>query len=245
MRVQKHRWLLVVALTILAWPGLALADSSSSTNYRVEQTFFGSGGSLESSSSNYSAKQTLGELTVGLSESAAYRAYAGFNTTDEPYLEFFVDGDNIDLGSLDFTQETIANGTFYIRAWQASGYVVQTASTPPENVENGYQLTPLSGGGTSSPGTEQFGINLVANTSPQSYGADPVQVPDATFSFGQPAVGYATDGTFTYNQGDQVVFSDQSTSVTIYTVSYLFNIAFTTPSGLYQFNHNLVATATY
>lgn len=234
-----------MALTILSWPGIALADTSSSTNYRVEQTFFGSGGLLESSSANFQAKQTLGELAVGLSESAAFRAYAGFNTTDEPYIEFFVDGDTIDLGALDFTQETVTNGTFYVRAWQASGYVVQTASEPPENVDNGYQLTPLSGGGTSSPGTEQFGINLVSNTAPQTFGADPVQVPDATFSFGQPSVGYDTDGTFTYNIGDEVAFSDQSTSVTIYTVSYLFNISFTTPSGQYQFNHNLVATGTY
>lgn len=249
MRVFKHRSLVVALLLVFMWPGVVFADSSSSTNYQVDQTFFGSGGLLESNSANYQAKQTLGELGVGLSESAAYRAYAGFNTTDEPYIEFFVDGDSIDLGALDFTQATTTSGTFYVRAWQASGYVVQTASEPPENVDTGYKLTPMTTGGTSNPGTEQFGINLVLNDEfcgvSCDLGADPVQVPDATFSFGQPSLGYDTDGTFQYNQSDEVAFSSQSTSVTIYTVSYLFNISFTTPSGLYKFNHNLVATGTY
>ena len=36
----------------------------------------------------------------------------------------------------------------------------------------------------SSPGTEQFGINLVANTSPTTFDFESVQVPDATYGFG-------------------------------------------------------------
>lgn len=234
---------------VLTWPGLVFADSSQSPNYRVDQTFFGSGGQLDASSASYSARQSLGELTVGLTESAAFRAYAGFNTTDEPYIEFFVNASNLDIGVLGTEQATYASGSFYVRAWQASGYVVQTESPPPENVGNNYQLSPLTAGGTSTPGTEQFGINLVFNDEECGVGcdvgADPVQVPDATFSFGEVEPGYETPGTFRYNQGDIVARSTQSTSVTIYTLAYLYNISSTTPSGRYDFNHNLVATGTY
>src|SRR5690606_15935924 len=143
---------------------------------------------------------------VGLTESAAFRAYAGFNTTDEPYIEFFVNNSNLDIGVLETEQATYASGSFFVRAWQASGYVVQTESDPPQNAGTSYQLTPLIAGGTSIPGTEQFGINLVLNPDECGVscdvGADPVQVPDATFSFGQVEPGYDTPGTFRYNPGD-------------------------------------------
>ena len=123
--------------------------------------------------------------------------------------------------------------------------MVRTEANPPKNTGGAYTLAPLTGGGTSSPGTEQFGINLVANTSPATFGANPVQVPDNTFSFGVVATGYDTPNNYRYNKGDIIAKSLKSTSVTIYTISYLYNISSTTPAGEYQFNHDLVATATY
>ncbi len=245
MRQNKQRWFALFLIFVMMFSGTARADSSSSTNYKVDQTFFGSGGELDAASANYRAKQTLGELGVGLTESASYRAYAGFNTTDEPYIEFFVNADTLDLGYLDPAQARTTAGTFYIRAWQTSGYVIQTVSEPPTNTKgNNHLLTPLTAGGTSSPGTEQFGINLVDNSSP-NVGSNPVQVPDSSFSFGQAAAGYNTPNQFKYNVGDTVALSTQSTSITIYTISFLYNISVATPSGAYVFNHDLVAFAKY
>lgn len=249
MFANKQRWMVIVFLLALCWPSVVFADSSESTNYRVDQTFFGSGGVLDANSANYSSRQTLGELGVGLSESASFRAYAGFNTTDEPYIEFYVDEDTIDIGTLELGEEKTTNGSFYVRAWQSSGYVVQTVADPPTNTETGYQLSPLTAGGTNSPGTEQFGINLVLNDEfcgvGCDLGANPQQVPDATYSFGQASVGYDTDGTFRYNVGENIAESAESTSITVYTLSYLYNVSATTPSGKYEFYHNMVATATY
>lgn len=221
------------------------AQSSSSGNYRVDQTFFGSGGETDLNSTNYSGRATAGELAIGETSSLNYRAYAGFNTTDEPYIEFVVTGDNIDLDYLDTAQAKTANGTFYVRAWQSNGYVVRTESDPPTNTFGNQQLTPLSTPTTSVPGTEQFGINLVANTSPATFGAAPQQVPDNSFSFGAAATGYDIANNYKYVKGDVVAQSPRSTSVTIYTLSYLFNIDEETPSGQYDFSHVLVATATY
>lgn len=238
--------------------GRAFADSSASTNYRVDQTFFGSGGNLDASSASYRAKQTAGEVGAGNTASASYQAYAGFNTTDEPFIEFFVTNTYIDMGTLDTSSVSIKDdGEFYVRAWQAEGYVVRTESDPPKNKGGPYNLAPMTGGGASSPGTEQFGINLIRNDDflcPDGppdpdpacdVGKDPIQIPDNTFSFGSAAAGYATSGNFRYNKGDVIARSTKSTSVTQYTITYLFNISEATPAGEYELNHNLVATATY
>lgn len=255
MRINKHRWWLVCLALCLSFTGHVFADSSASTNYRVDQTFFGSGGNLDASSANYRAKQTLGEVGAGNTSSPMYQAYAGFNTTDEPFLEFFVTTNTVNLGYLDTASASTTTGEFYVRAWQAEGYVVRTESDPPKNTQGAYNLAPMTAGGASSPGTEQFGINLVknvdfiCNTAPHDpacdLGEDPVQVPDNTFSFGEVATGYDTSNNFRYNKGDIVARSQRSTSKTIYKVSYLFNISPATPAGEYKFDHNLVATATY
>lgn len=249
MHINKKLFILVLLLAFFLKAGTTQADSSASTNYRVDQTFFGSGGELDASSTNYRAKQTVGELGIGLSESASYRAYAGFNTTDEPYIEFFVNASTVDIGYLDTASASTTTGTFYVRAWQAEGYVVHTQSTTPRNAENGYLLTGMSAGGSSTPGTEQFGINLIRNVNfcgaGCHLGQDPQQVPDNTFSFGEVEPGYDTSNQFKYNRGDIIARSNQSTSVTIYTVSYLFNISELTPAGQYDFRHDMVATATY
>lgn len=228
---------------LLLIPAPSLAQTSSSTNYRVDQTFFGTGGELDASSTNYRSKQTAGELTVGNTASTNYQAFAGFNTTDDPFLEFVVTGNNIDLGYLDTVSAKTANGVFSVRAWQAGGYVVRTESDPPTNSSGGYQLAPLSSQTASSPGTAQFGINLKQNTSPTNFGTEPVGT--SGFPAGVVSTGYNTANVFKYAKGDAIAQSNQSTSVTTFTISYLFNISSITPAGQYNFNHVLVATATY
>jgi hypothetical protein len=234
----------LLGMVLALWPSYALAQSSSSTNYRVDQTLFGTGGELDAQSNTYRARATAGELGIGQTDSSSYRAFAGFNTTDEPFIEFVVTNNNINLGYLDTNSVSTATGTFYVRAWQASGYVVRTESDPPTNPSGGHQMDALTSPTASTPGTEQFGINVVDNSSP-NVGANPQQVPDNTFSFGTAATGYGGANLFKYVKGDTIAQSQQSTSVTIYTISYIFNIDETTPSGQYTFTHILVATGTY
>jgi hypothetical protein len=97
----------------------------------------------------------------------------------------------------------------------------------------------------SSVGTEQFGINLRANTSPATFGADPVQVPDNTFSFGTVAAGYNTPNQYKYVKGDTIASSSRSSGETDYTISYIMNIGNLTPGGTYNMAHVLVATSTF
>jgi len=238
--------LLAAVPSQLAYAVCANGIQSCSSNYSTDQTFFGSGGELNACSTGgtgYCSKQSAGELAVGNTKGTAYQAYAGFNTTDVPFLEFVVTGSNIDLGVLSTSSTATAIGTFSVRAWQASGYSVTTTSSPPVN--STYTLAAPATPTASAVGTEQFGINLVANTSPATFGAAPQQLPDSSFSFGIAEPGYNTTNLYKYVKDDVIARSNSSTSVTTYTISYIFNIKSSTAGGTYKFNHILVATGTY
>jgi hypothetical protein len=227
-----------MAVTILLPHGVWAQLTSPS--YRVEETFFGTGGELEANSTNYHTKQSAGELGVGNVTSSNYQANSGFNTDRPESLEFVVSGTNIDLGVLSGTTTTTT--TFTVKAYLAHGYVVQATGDPPATPS--HTLANLTSPTASAAGTEQFGMNLVANTTP-SVGANPVQLPDSSFSFGTAASGYDTPNLFKYVKNDVVAHSTKSSGTTQYTISYLYNTASTTPSGTYTFRQDLVATATY
>ena len=109
-----------------AWQttGVGLAYQSQSSNYAVDEAFFGTGGELESASANYKAKLAAGEMTVGNSASANYQMQAGFNTSDIPLLEFAVDGNTFDMGILHGQTTGLATTGFRVRNYLSSGYVI-------------------------------------------------------------------------------------------------------------------------
>jgi len=214
-----------------------------SPSYGVDEVFFGSGGVNDANSANYNARASLGDTGVGNSASANFQAYGGFTTTEEPFLEFVVNAQSVDLGVQSTGIATTGTATFTIRAWLADGYSITTTSDGPIN--DTYAITTLNTPTASSPGTEQFGINLRANTSPATVGANPVQLPDASFSYGQVGADYNTPNQYKYVKGDEIAFSNQSSSITQYTITYMMNVRGSTPAGTYIMNHNMVATARY
>ncbi len=226
-----------------------LAAESSSSNWSVDRTFFGSGGELNACSGTYCAKQTAGEIAAGNTAGTVFQAQAGNNVEREPYLAFSVAGSSTDLGYLSEAGTATTTGTFAVKTYLASGYVVRVVSDPPTNVANSaYQIAGMATTGPSSIGTEQFGINLVHNTSPaalNAVSADPVQVPDNTFSFGTVASGYDTPNQYKYVKGDIVASSTKSSGQTDYTISFIYNISHLTADGTYEFNGTLVATSTF
>ena len=117
-----------------------------------------------------------------------------------------------------------------------------TESDPPSN--GVHTMTNLTSPTASAINTEQFGINLVDNSSPD-VGANLQQMPDGTFSFGAVDNDYDNVNQFKYVKSDTIARSTKSSSITQYTMSYIFNINDYTPSGEYTFRHILVATATY
>jgi hypothetical protein len=245
----------VLALLMgLASCGVATALQSSSAHYGVDETFFGSGGELNACSASYCSKQSAGETAVGAAGSASYQIQAGNNTFRDNSLEMIVGTTNINLGQLTTTVTKTASAQFSVKSYLSSGYVVYTHSPGPKYSSHILQL--LTGAGSTT-GSEQFGINLVANACPANtnpsgaggcsggLGADPQEVPDSTFSFGHAATGYDAPDVYKYNDGDEIAYANSSSGETDYTISYLFNISNVTPAGTYVMNHDLVATATF
>lgn len=233
----------------------AIAQSSSSS-YRVEEAYFGSGGEVNLNSGSYNAQAALGSLGVGLSSSTNYDVEAGFYTPNAPYLEMFVNNTVVDLGSLSSSSTGTGVGVFWIRTYLSSTYLVKTMSQPPTS-ESGAVLNAKSTTDVSMPGTEEFGINLVANTSPITFGADRVNVPSDSYADGQAfgdgpggARDYDDSNQYAYGVGDTIARSQatvgrQAVGRTDYTISYIANINNVTAAGTYRMDHDLVAVVTY
>lgn len=259
MRKNKQRvrlgYLLLCGIFFI--PSLAAAQSSS-PNYRVEESYFGSGGNVDASSTNYRARQSAGSLGVGDISSTNYRAVAGFNTPSEPFLEAGVTGADVDFGTLSSASTSYAasqggacNCSFYVRSYLSSDYTVITASAPPTsesgNVIPAKAVQAAPDGSTS---VAEFGINLVANTVPGTMGANPANVPDGTFADGKAATGYQTANQYMYGVGNTIASSpatagNQGIGQTNYTISYIMKPADLTPAGQYTMRQTIIVVATF
>jgi hypothetical protein len=195
-KIEFRRYILAAVLFVAVMTVLPIKAfaQTSSTNYKIEESHFGPGAELDANSAHYNAQQSVGEETIGNTSSTNYQANGGFNTKDDPYLEVSVTGGNTDLGTLSPSSTSTTTSTFYVRAYLASGYSVIINSDPP--TYNTHQITPMPSQAAASPGTEQFGINLKANTSPTAFGADPSQAPDSSFGYGYAVAGYDTSNVY-------------------------------------------------
>jgi hypothetical protein len=235
----------VSILALLGGVGQSAFAQSSSLNYKVDESFFGSGGELDASSNNYRAKQSAGETAVGNASSAHYQFQGGFNTTDVPLLEFAVDGGTYDLGILDGSITGQAAANFSVRNYLSNGYIVTVrGSTPTTSAGSGHALPGLASPTGSSPGTEQFGVNLATNTNPP-IGNEPVQIPDNTYSYGSATADYASPNLFKFVDGDTIAFSPKSSGQTNYSLSMMANVARTTPAGQYGGTINIQVVPTF
>ncbi len=247
MRYIKHRlerlFLLAGILLALGSFEYANAQQVCSGSYCANEYFFGTGGENELNSTNYSGRAATGSLGVGESSSSSFTTQAGYVTTQEEYLEMIVNTTNVNLGELSSSSASTGTGTFYVRAYTSTGYFVQTISPPPSN--GAVTLANLTTQTASSVGTEQFGINLVANTSPSTFVANPSQAPDNTFAYGTAATGYNTPNLYKYVAGDTIATSTKGIGRTDYTISYLANASPISRGGEYTVDHVLVVVATF
>lgn len=243
-------------LTLSSLP-IAVFAQSTSPSYKVEESFFGTGGELDASSTNYIAQQSAGANAAGFTSSASYDATGGFLTQNQIFLEMLVTGATVSLGTLDpsayssgSAQAGGCNCSFYIRSYLSSAYSVLTISNPPTS-EGGAILDAKSvaGAPSSDPNVEEFGINLVDNASP-NIGANPTNQPDNTFADGRASAGYNTADQFKYVVGDTIAQSSATATnpaigQTNYTISYIAKPSNNTEAGFYQMDQVLVVVATY
>lgn len=233
--------LLVAAIAIGAAPAVQ-AVTSTSPNYQMTESQFGSSTADESCSDNLCARATIGDPAAGVSKAPASTASFGTVTPDEPTLEVIVEAGESHLGYLETSKTATASSSIKVRSYLSNGYMLQIIGTPPKiaNHTLSSPATPTA----STPGKEQFGINLVANTTP-NIGASPVQVPSDQTSFGTVEPAYRTPNLFKFNSGDVVARSDKESGRTDYTISMIINVSNSTPAGHYSSDFSAVVIPVY
>ena len=242
---------------VLAFPVLVAAQSSS-PSYRLEESYFGTGGEVDASSPNFRSQQSTGSLGVGQTSSNNFDAVSGFTTPSEPFLEMVVSGADIDFGTFSPSVTSFSDAvggecacTFYVRSYLSSDYSIVTASQSLTS-ENGDTIEPKASQGapSSDEDVEEFGINLVANTVPGAMGANPENVPDNTFANGQAATGYEVANQYKYANGDIIAVANaiqgnQGVGRTNFTISYIAKSSNITEAGQYTMQHVLVVVPTF
>ncbi len=241
-KVTKHKITVILMTTIVIATGPQMAGAIGSNSYQIkEDVLDGTGGS--SSSAGYRATDTAGDNAAnGGAAGTMYSSQSGPQTASEPTLAFSVDSSSVSLGSLSTSLTRTGTAVFSVLNYTSYGYIVQVIGNPPNN--GAYTLNAMASAAGSTTNTEQFGINLVANTSPL-LGADPLQVAGASFGFGSATSGYNTPNVFKYVSGDTIAQATKSSGKTTYTVTFIANIANSTPGGSYSGNQTLIVTGTY
>jgi hypothetical protein len=240
----------LVALSLPFAVRTLVGAQGASNNFRIDESFIGPGGNLDSSSTSFqlqSGQQSLGNIGVGSGASSSFQVQNGLITTPDPTLSCVINTASVPLGSFSTAVTASGTATFSVLNYTSYGYVVSVIGNPPST--SGHTLTNLGSNAGSSVNTEQFGINLTTNNvptaSPSVFGLDPVQQPDNSFSFGNIAANYDTSNSFRYNNGETIASATKSSGQTDYTISYIVNVSNSTPGGTYTGDQAIVCTGTY
>jgi hypothetical protein len=242
---MKKRWVgfylffCIVVLGYIVSP--VFADPLRSSNFQFQETSLGGTGLYSSQSANYQTAGTAGGiLGVGNSASSGFSINAGNVTTNDPALSFAIIDSNINFGTFSAGTTATATSTFSVIDYTSYGYVVQILGSPPSN--GTHTISAMASTTTSQVGTEQFGINVVANTSPTSFGANPDH---GQFGFGSAATNYGTPNNFRYVSGETIATAPKSSGQTIYTISYIVNVNTLSVGGEYSSGQTLICSGTF
>lgn len=221
--------LLIAMSVLLIFGDISQAETASSENYQAIEVEFGAGGELNSCSGEYCAHASIGSLDGSDASSPSYSAsFDQLDLDSEPTLEVIVEPGESNLGVLTTEASATKTTKIKIRSYMSGGYTLHLFGELPQYED--HKLKSLATPAEAMPGVEQFGINVVANTSP-NVGANPIQVPSGEISFGYPSEGYNQPNLFKYISGDEIARSDTETGQTDFTISMIVNISNLTPAG--------------
>lgn len=155
-----------------------------------------------------------------------------------PTLTFTVDNTVCELGPVTASTTGTCTHTMTAGTNASNGYVI--SYLPTSTLTSGSDTITESGatGAASSQGSEQFGLNLKDNATP-NIGAE------ASGGVGVASSNYNTADTFSFTtSGAQVAASSTLSDTTTFTVSYIANVANTTEAGNYSTiqTYNIVAS---
>jgi len=202
------------------------AATMSSTNYNIWlDNFSGGGGDL--SSTNYKIDSSISFEQGAQASSNNFAETIAFSAIDdEPTVGFSIQSVNLNFGELSPSSTAYDSHTFSAYTNAKEGYTIKVYGDPLKN--DNYTLAEIgSTSAQSQVGTEQFGINLVANTVPIS-GAEP------TGGIGVAAANYDTSNYFAYSSGATIAQAASYSYQTDFTTTVIVNIAEDTPAGEYS-----------
>ncbi len=170
------------------------------------------------------------------------------STTIDPYLTFTVTQTTVSLtktggGNPDYNNTGFNNGTANTLAASTngtSGYNISYLGSTLTANEGADTIDAMATPAASSTNTEQFGINLKDNATPNA-GADP------SGGSGVPASDYNTADQYEFvaDTTTPLASASASTASTTYTVTYIVNVAETTEAGAYQTTITYIATGNF
>jgi hypothetical protein len=243
--LMKKRWAglyLIFSFVVFSYiVSPVFADPLRSNNFQFQETSLGGTGLYNSQSANYQTAGTAGGiLGVGNSSSSGFSINAGNITTNDPALSFGIIDSNVNFGTFSAGTTATATSAFSVIDYTSYGYVVQIIGTPPTN--GTHTISAMASTAPSQAGTEQFGINLVANTTPTSFGANPDH---GQFGFGSAATNYGTPNNYRFVSGETIASAPKSSGQTTYTISYIVNVNSLSKGGDYTSGQTLICSGTF
>jgi hypothetical protein len=229
----------LLVVCIFSYPLQALSEPASS-NFKFDETAVGVTGQGDASSTSYTTAAGAGDIAVGTGSSTNFQNQAGSHTTPDPTLSVQIINANASFGSFSPGLTATATASFSVVNYTSYGYAVIITG---DSLKNGtYTIPPLATTSTPLAGVEQFGVNIVANTSPLSFGANP---DNGGFGYGVATANYGTADHFRFVSGESIASAPKSSGKTIYTLSYIANVNGRTPGGQYAGNQTIIVTGTY
>ncbi|MDP3769982.1 MAG: hypothetical protein Q8R40_03550 [bacterium] len=157
-------------------------------------------------------------------------------------LSFSLSANTLALGTLSTSAVVTGSHTFTVATNAASGMVTTVAGATLTSGSNTITActTNCTNTGGAGQGTEQFGINLKDNATPnvglEVSGTSPIAA---------AAANYNTADSFRFVSGDTIASSASGINSSVFTVSYITNIAGATEAGSYTATLTYTATATF
>lgn len=160
------------------------------------------------------------------------------SSTVSQSLTFSLGANTLALGTLSSTAVVTGSHTFTVATNAAGGMVTTVAGATLTAGPN--TITACATNCTSTTGSEQFGINLKDNTTP-NVGLEV----SGTAPIGAAATNYNTADSFRFVTGETIASSAAGINSSVFTVSYIVNISGATEAGSYTATLTYTATATF
>lgn len=143
-----------------------------------------------------------------------------------------------DMGTLSDKETLMAHSQMSAGTNATAGFVITAIGTPMASGR--HVIDNIESPTASQVGTNQFGINLVDNTTPD-IGSDP----EGDFTNAVVADGYNTPDEFKFVSGDVVAYSPNVSLMRKYTVSYVVNSSPDLHAGIYTATINFIASGRF